>query len=195
MQRFNPNYYYRVMYEDESLHAPYLKFTTEAKLLLARYYQEKYGISFSFHHNFIDFEKDLPAFLEKESKKEDFRHVFFIGKTGSHAMGIIYLSDKSGKGFLCADSLGSQVGRLFYQGHITETQGSSKLAADVLKRHTPYPVYVVSPQRQADGYSCDTDVFVLARDCCGKREGNYLVPNLLADLKSNAFQKDGYWEV
>lgn len=174
LQRFLPSKYY-LKGHCLDIDAPTAYFLPPAKSLIAQYYQKKYGIKLVLLTRVSTFLVALGKVLK--NKEGDERIGFLIGGFCVHSFPLIYIREKGEEALFYPDS----------SGHDPEVYAS-------LKRQTSLAIYSISKPRQHDKYSCVADAFVILRDSMVIENGHYRLPDLLQQLKAQAWFNGAYLE-
>lgn len=154
--------------EKKSLHT--LSFTPIGLQLIAQYYQEKYQANIIFTG---ETKPDYAALLKeiRKTREANLRAslVIFEPPPSKHVIPIIYIRENGKEGLLLADSL-----------------GVSRDVSDRIAKQTGLTVYAVRHVRQSSDYGCGVDALIFARDCTGKKDDDFIIPNLLTKLETRA---------
>ncbi len=125
-------------------------------------------------NNYVKIKSLISEARNKSSAHFNYREAYILsGGSGTeqHAVFMVYITEKGREGILFSDSL-----------------GSSKDIAENIQHETGIKVYYTPQKRQADMESCYIDALVFGRDTTGidPETGEYLIPNLLSFLKTEA---------
>lgn len=149
----------------------------DSKKLISEYYADKYDAKISIIKDIASLSQfDLPR-----DKECNYRHTFLFGTV--HCVPIIYIKEGMKEAVLLANSLGTK-------GDI-----STKRDAQVIKKIMNTDVFVIEDIRQSDTVSCHLDALIFGRIATAKNPvtKEYIVPNLLEQLKARSEQKGVYY--